>query len=229
MVTGVNLPMLIKAGQSAGRGERSSTWRASCASTGATPSGSPPTCWSGSTPGTPGAAARRHDSPGRDDSQPTRTARARRRQVRARGRHASVAGSACSRDGRTMDGKSIMGILLLAAAQGTTVSDLGRRARRSRGRRRRSSAISWKRVSGRNRGTPDRHRRLSWHRRRTSGGADPAHRSGALSGRRPIASSASWRRSISRASGRASSCSTSGHGWPRGPVAISRRCSTRSC
>ena len=79
-----------------------------------------------------------------------------------------------ARDTKVMDGKSIMGILLLAAARGTTITISADGAGRSR-----RPSTRWRSWSNpdlvRNRGTPERHRRLGRHGRRPGAGRHPAH------------------------------------------------------
>ena len=64
---------------------------------------------------------RRHDVAGRGRREPAGHARARGREVRPPG-DAVQARVRVARDAREMDGKSIMGILLLAAARGSTIT-----------------------------------------------------------------------------------------------------------
>ena len=74
--------------------------------------------------------AARDDFAQRDRREPAGHARARRGEVRPPG-DAVPGARRVARDAREMDGKSIMGILLLAAARGSTITIYRRRRRRS--------------------------------------------------------------------------------------------------
>ena len=130
VVTGVNLPMLIKAaslreggdagggGTAAGDHGRSAIWVATDLLEGSSP------------PGTSATAPHRDDDDARwwCRNRLGLHARAAAKFVHAATRYRSRI--LVRRDSRTMDGKSIMGVLLLAAARGTTIAHLGRWARR---------------------------------------------------------------------------------------------------
>ena len=124
VVTGVNLPMLLKLASAARDGGPAGGRARRCASTAAERrSGSRPICWKG--------AARIECADvtviARGRRSPTRWActRARPRGSCTRPR-ASQSQVRVTRGERTMDGKSIMGMLLLAAARGTHAHDRGR-------------------------------------------------------------------------------------------------------
>ena len=78
------------------------------------------------------------------------------------------------RDSKVMDGKSIMGILLLAAARGTTIT-VSADGPDEDARRRGAGRSSSNRDLVRNRGTPERYRRVARRRRRPRARRDSAH------------------------------------------------------
>ena len=99
------------------------------------------------------------------DPEPARAARARGRALRAHRERASARGSRPGRDGRMMDGKSILGILLLAASQGTSVEVIVDGPDEEQAMAALRGARGW-RASGRSREHAARQRRLAGHRRR---------------------------------------------------------------
>ena len=132
-------------------------------------------------------------------------------QVRPRGERVSVAGSGSARGDREMDGKSIMGLLLLAAAQGTASPSPPTAPTRATPSRR---CARWSSAASTRRHAPDRTRRLA----RASASA----RRWCSSAARATCASACrrrwWRASSSgstrRARGRASSSSRSSTASP---------------
>ena len=106
-----------------------------------------------------------------------------------------------------MDGKSIMGLLLLAAAQGSAITIIGGRRRTRRRRSRRSAR--WSSAASTRRHAPDRTRRLARHRRRQGARAQARHAATCVP--RPCGAGAARARAARRGAraGRASSCSRS--------------------
>ena len=129
------------------------------------------------------------------------------------------------RDGREMDGKSIMGILLLAAARGTTITISADGADERDAIEALVALVD--RALVKTHAAPERNRRLSWDRVGPGGDSDPARQVLRYQiGKARLATSSSGSRRA--ASARGSSWSTSARASrSRGPSW--RRCSTRSC
>ena len=123
-----------------------------------------------------GEKAQRHDVADRHRREPARACTRGRPRSSSTWRRASSAQVRVARDGREMDGKSIMGILLLAAARGTTITITRRRRRRDATPS--TALVRARRVadSARTHAAPDGHRRLAGRRRRPRGHPDPARR-----------------------------------------------------
>ena len=171
MITGVNLPMLIKlAGLRAG---------VEPADAGAGDARARPQRHLGRV--RPAARDAAKEPPGRRTTESRRDEHATSRSCNSLGLHARAAARFVHlagtlrrpgprrRAGRTMDGKSIMGLLLLAAARGTAITITRRRPRRGR-RRRRPGRAGRARLRRRAACASDRHRRLARHRRRPRAG-----------------------------------------------------------
>ena len=152
----------------------------------ATPSGSRRIC----------CAARRrrrrpHDVAGRDRRQPARACTRARRRSSCTWRRGSRRASGSRASAREMDGKSIMGILLLAAARGSTITITADGAD-ERDAVEALVGAGRSRDSARTHAAPDRHRRLAGRRRGPRGHPDPARAGAALPDRAGARSSTSW-------------------------------------